>query len=89
MKSQGLTVKPQVYTMLFVACGNSHSPEDGLRRANKLREEIQIKGVPLNERHYHAMIRGWLHSLIPNNNIKVLFIYHHLYSNLKFVLFQF
>ena len=47
-----------MYTMLFVACGNCRDKGEGLSRVTRLREELHARGAELNERNYHALIRG-------------------------------
>jgi len=58
MKKRALKVTPSVYTGLFNSCANSPWPNDGLKRANHLRQLMFEKGYEPNASNYHAMIKG-------------------------------
>lgn len=59
MKKRGLKVTPHTYTGLFNACANSPYPQDGLSRAEHLRELMVEKGYSPNQTNYHAMIKAF------------------------------
>lgn len=58
MKKRALKVTPSVYTGLFNSCANSPWPNDGLKRANHLRQLMFEKSYEPNASNYHAMIKG-------------------------------
>ena len=57
MKQMGLQPEHPTYTALFNACANSPWKEDGLKRANHLRELIAEKEYEPNVITYQAMIK--------------------------------
>ncbi|XP_052896229.1 pentatricopeptide repeat-containing protein 1, mitochondrial [Anopheles moucheti] len=59
MKQHGLKVTGGTYTSLFNACAISPFLEDGLKRANYLREIMIEKGYEPNETNYNAMIKAY------------------------------
>jgi hypothetical protein len=58
MKKRALKVTASVYTGLFNSCANSPWHNDGLKRANHLRQLMFEKGYEPNPSNYHAMIKG-------------------------------
>ena len=59
MKKRALEGHPVIYTGLFNACAESPWPAtDGLRRAHKLRKQLQEKQYIFNQTISHAMIKG-------------------------------
>lgn len=59
MKKRGLNITGGTYTALFNACANSPWPEDGLSRAQKLRNTMIEKMYEPNETNYNAMIKAF------------------------------
>ncbi|GAB0088560.1 pentatricopeptide repeat-containing protein 1, mitochondrial [Sergentomyia squamirostris] len=59
MKQRGLKVTGGTYTALFNACATSFWPEDGLLKANHLRDIMLQKGYEPNVTNYNAMIKAY------------------------------
>lgn len=59
MKQRDLKVTGGTYTALFNACATSYWPEDGLNRANHLRDLMLQKGYEPNVTNYNAMIKAY------------------------------
>lgn len=59
MKQRGLKVTGATYTSLFNACANAPWKEDGLNKANRLREIMEEKGEFPNISTYNAMIKAF------------------------------
>ncbi|XP_037948799.1 pentatricopeptide repeat-containing protein 1, mitochondrial-like, partial [Teleopsis dalmanni] len=59
MRQRGLKVTGGTYTSLFNACANAPSIEDGLGRANHLREIMLEKGFEPNLKTYNVMIKAF------------------------------
>jgi len=59
MVRRGLSPENPTYTALFNACSNSPWPDDGLRRANRLREILAEKDYTPNMFTYNAMIKAY------------------------------
>lgn len=59
MKQRGLKVTGGTYTSLFNACATCPWPQDGLNKANRLREIMLEKGYDPNESNYNAMIKAF------------------------------
>lgn len=57
MKKRGLKVNGGIYTSLFSACARSPWKEDGLARANHLRNLMLEKNIEPNLTNYNAMIK--------------------------------
>lgn len=58
MKETGKVPEDHTYTSLFNACALSPFEEDGLQRARKLRQTIFEKQITLNQKTFHAMMKG-------------------------------
>lgn len=59
MKQRGMNVSGGTYTSLFNACAMSPWPQDGLNKANRLREIMAEKGYEPNPMNYNAMIKAY------------------------------
>lgn len=59
MKQRNLKVTGGTYTSLFNACAMAPWPQDGLTKANRLREIMLEKGYHPNESNYNAMIKAY------------------------------
>lgn len=59
MRQRGLKVTGATYTSLFNSCANSPWPQDGLNKANRLREIMLEKGFEPNASNYNAMIKAF------------------------------
>jgi len=59
MKDYGLKPEDPTYTALFNACSNSPWPDDGLSRANNLRQLMAEKQYSPNIMTYTAMIKTY------------------------------
>jgi len=59
MKKYGLTPEDPTYTALFNACSNSPWPDDGLSRANQLRQLMAEEDYSPNIMTYNAMIKAY------------------------------
>jgi len=59
MIQYGLTPEAPTYTALFNACSNSPWPDDGLSRANRLRELLAERDYTPNIVTYNAMIKAY------------------------------
>lgn len=59
MKQRGLKVTGGTYTSLFNACAMCPWPQDGLNKANRLREIMLEKGYEPNASNYNAMIKAY------------------------------
>jgi pentatricopeptide repeat domain-containing protein 1 len=59
MKKRGLKVTGGTYTALFNACANSPWPDDGLSRAQHLRNIMIEKAYEPNDTNYNAMIKAF------------------------------
>lgn len=59
MKQRGLNVTPGTYTSLFNACASTPWKEDGLNKANRVREIMAEKGYAPNPINYNAMIKAY------------------------------
>lgn len=59
MKQRGLKVTGGTYTALFNACANTPWPQDGLAKANHLRQVMLEKGYEPNASNYNAMIKAY------------------------------
>lgn len=59
MKQRGLKVTGATYTALFNACATTPWLQDGLNKANRLREIMQDKGYEPNASNYNAMIKAY------------------------------
>jgi len=59
MKDYGLKPEDPTYTALFNACSNSPWPDDGLDRANRLRQKMIEKEYTPNMMTYNAMIKAY------------------------------
>lgn len=59
MKQRNLKVTGGTYTSLFNACANAPWTNDGLNKANRLREIMLEKGYHPNESNYNAMIKAY------------------------------
>lgn len=59
MKQHGLKVTGGTYTSLFNACANTPFLNDGLEKANYLREIMIEKGYEPNESNFNAMIKAY------------------------------
>lgn len=59
MKQRGLKVTGGTYTSLFNACSTCPWPQDGLNKANRLREIMLEKGYEPNASNYNAMIKAY------------------------------
>lgn len=59
MKQRNLKITGGTYTSLFNACANAPWPQDGLNKANQLREIMFEKGYQPNESNYNAMIKAY------------------------------
>lgn len=57
MKKRGLKVNGGIYTSLFSACARSPWKDDGLSRANHLRNLMLEKNIEPNLTNYNAMIK--------------------------------
>lgn len=59
MKQRNLKITGGTYTSLFNACSNAPWSQDGLHKANQLREIMFEKGYQPNESNYNAMIKAY------------------------------
>jgi pentatricopeptide repeat domain-containing protein 1 len=59
MRQRALRVTGGTYTSLFNACANTPWPQDGLNKANRLREIMLEKGYDPNAVNYNAMIKAY------------------------------
>lgn len=59
MKQRGLKVTGGTYTSLFNACATAPFLNDGLQKANRLREIMIEKGYEPNASNYNAMIKAY------------------------------
>lgn len=59
MKQRGLKVTGGTYTALFNACSTTPWLQDGLNKANHLREIMLEKGYEPNATNYNAMIKAY------------------------------
>lgn len=59
MRQRGLKVTGATYTSLFNACANGPWAQDGLNKANRLREIMLEKGYEPNATNYNAMIKAF------------------------------
>lgn len=59
MKQRGLKVTGATYTGLFNACSNTPWLQDGLNKANHLRQIMLEKGYEPNASNYNAMIKAF------------------------------
>lgn len=59
MKQRGLKVTGGTYTALFNACANTPWPQDGLHKAEHLRQVMLEKGYEPNASNYNAMIKAY------------------------------
>lgn len=59
MKQRGLKVTGATYTALFNACATTPWLQDGLNKANRLREIMLEKGYEPNATNYNAMIKAY------------------------------
>lgn len=59
MKQRGLKPTGGTYTSLFNACANAPFINDGLEKANRLREIMIEKGYEPNASNYNAMIKAY------------------------------
>lgn len=59
MKQRGLTVTGATYTALFNACSTTPWLQDGLSKANHLRQLMLEKGYEPNASNYNAMIKAF------------------------------
>ena len=59
MKKFGLDAEDPTYTALFNACGHSPFKDDGLLRANKLRQQLKDRGYTPNVITYRSMIKAY------------------------------
>ena len=59
MKQRGLPVTGGTYTSLFNACANTPWLNDGLNKANRLREIMIEKSYEPNASNYNAMIKAY------------------------------
>lgn len=59
MRQRGLKVTGATYTSLFTACATSPWPQDGLNKANRVREIMLEKGFEPNASNYNAMIKAY------------------------------
>lgn len=59
MRQRGLKVTGATYTSLFNACANAPWSQDGLNKANHLREIMLEKGYEPNVSNYNAMIKAF------------------------------
>jgi pentatricopeptide repeat domain-containing protein 1 len=59
MKQRNLKITGGTYTALFNACAMSPWPQDGLEKANHLRQIMHEKGYEPNDSNYNAMIKAF------------------------------
>lgn len=59
MKQRGLNITGATYTSLFNACAMTPWAQDGLNKANRLREIMAEKGYEPNPINYNAMIKAF------------------------------
>lgn len=59
MKQRGLQVTGGTYTALFNACAMTPWPQDGLLKANHLRQVMLEKGYKPNATNFNAMIKAY------------------------------
>ncbi|KAL5292152.1 PTCD1 family protein [Megaselia abdita] len=59
MKQRSLNITGATYTSLFNACAMSPWPQDGLNKAQRLREIMAEKGYEPNPMNYNAMIKAY------------------------------
>ncbi|KAJ6641352.1 Pentatricopeptide repeat-containing protein 1, mitochondrial [Pseudolycoriella hygida] len=59
MKQRGLKVTGGTYTSLFNACATCPWPQDGLKKATRLREIMLEKGYEPNASNYNSMIKAF------------------------------
>ena len=55
----GIEPNDHIYSALFNACANSPWPEDGLRRAKLLLEDIAVKNISLNSVTYNTIVKAF------------------------------
>jgi hypothetical protein len=58
-KKMGIEPNDHIYSALFNACANSPWPEDGLRRAKLLLEDIAVKDISLNSVTYNTIVKAF------------------------------
>ena len=59
MRQRGLKVTGATYTSLFNACATTPYPQDGLNKANRLRQIMIEKSFEPNATNYNAMIKAF------------------------------
>lgn len=58
-KKMGIEPNDYIYSALFNACANSPWPEDGLRRAKLLLEDLSVKNISLNSVTYNTIVKAF------------------------------
>lgn len=58
-KKMGIEPNDYIYSTLFNACANSPWPEDGLRRAKLLLEDLSVKNISLNSVTYNTIVKAF------------------------------